>query len=40
VRTSATKAGIYPVLGVKNLVLQALKTEIKARDSKVVDIVG
>jgi hypothetical protein len=34
------RAGIYPMAGVKNLVLQILKTEIKDRDGKVVDIVG
>jgi len=32
-------AGLYPVPGLKNLVLQVLKTEIKDRDGKVVDIV-
>jgi suppressor of fused-like protein len=35
-----TRAGVYPVPGVKNLVLQVLKTEIKDRDGNVVDIVG
>ncbi len=32
-------AGLYPVPGVKNVVLQVLKTEIKDRDGNVVDIV-
>jgi hypothetical protein len=32
-------AGLYPVPGVKNVVLQVLKTEITDRDGKVVDIV-
>jgi suppressor of fused len=32
-------AGLYPVPGLKNVVLQVLRTEIKDRDGKVVDVV-
>ena len=32
-------AGVYPVPGVKNLVLEVLRTEIADRDGKVVDVV-
>ncbi len=39
VESLRARAGLYPVPGVKNLVLQVLRTEIKDRDGKVVDIV-
>jgi hypothetical protein len=34
------RAGVYPVPGLKNLVIRVLKTQIKDRDGKVVDTVG
>jgi hypothetical protein len=34
------RAGLYPVPGLKNVVLEVLRTEIKDRHGKVVDIVG
>ena len=34
------RAGVYPVPGVKNVVLQVLKTEVEDRHGKVVDVVG
>jgi hypothetical protein len=39
VKSLRPHAGLYPVPGLKNVVLQVLKTEIKDRDGKVVDIV-
>lgn len=34
------RAGVYPVPGLKDLVVRVLKTQIKDRDGKVVDTVG
>jgi suppressor of fused-like protein len=34
------RAGLYPIPGLKKVVVQVLTTEIKDRDGKVVDIVG
>jgi hypothetical protein len=34
------RAGLYPVPGLKNVVLQVLKTEITDRDGNVVEVVG
>lgn len=33
------KAGVYPIPGLKNIVLQVLRTEIKDNDGKVVEVV-
>jgi hypothetical protein len=38
-RSLQPHAGLYPVPGLSNVVLQVLRTEIKDRDDKVVDIV-
>lgn len=39
VRSLQPRAGIYPIPGLKDVVLQVARTEIKDRDGKVVDIV-